>query len=212
MRAKRVKLVTMLAAGCALMLVLASCYIPDKFRAELQFSRYGDYRMTFDGEVMYAPMMHDYAEGKITPEDEPERLEIVHRDLARDPAVKSIESLGKGRFKVHYQREGTLGPNQLIALFRRDAALIRMKSMPDGRIFIAANGIKPSDAEAMAKFGVGMQGEFRITTDANVVAHNAAEVRPFGAYQVYIWHIDNPLSPMPHMAIMRDADPARIPQ
>jgi len=212
MGAKRVRLVSMLAAGGALLLVLASCYIPDKFRAELQFSRYGEYRMTFDGEIMYAPMMHDYAEGKITPEEEPERLEIIRRDLVRDPAVKSIESLGKGHFKVHYVREGALGPNQLIALFRRDAALIRMKSMPDGRIFIAANGIKPSDSETMAKFGLGMSGEFRITTDANVVAHNAGEVRPFGAYQVYIWKIDNPLSPMPHMAILRDIDPARIPQ
>jgi hypothetical protein len=135
-------------------------------------------------------------------------LEVIRHDLARDPAVKTIVSEGKGSFRVHYQREGVIGPNQLIALLRRDAALIRMKSMPDGRIFIAANGVKPADAEAMAKFGVGMSGEFRITTDANVLQHNASEVRPFGAYQVYIWKIDNPLSPMPHMAIMREPDPA----
>ena len=197
----------MLAAVSAL-LVLASCYIPDKFRSELQLSRYGEYRMTFDGELIYAPMLHDYAEGKIKPEDEPERLEAIHHDLVRDPAIKTIASVGKGHFRVHYQREGALGPNQLIALLRRDAALIRMKSMPDGRIFIAANAVKPADAEAMDKFGVGMSGEFRVTTDAQVLHHNAGEVRPFGAYQVYIWHIDNPLSPMPHMEIMREPMPA----
>jgi hypothetical protein len=34
--------------------------------------------------------------------------------------------------------------------------------------------------------GLNMEGEFRITTDANVVENNATEVRLFGVYKVYI--------------------------
>jgi len=208
MRIGRWRGLAVAATATVLMLALASCYIPDRFRSELLLSRYGEYRMTFDGDLLFAPMLHDYAENKVKPEDEPERMAAVQRDLSRDPAIKSVTPHGKGRFVVHYQREGRIGPNQLIALLRRDAALIRMKSTEDGRILIAANSVKPADAEAMGKFGVGMSGEFRITTDATVLQHNAAEVRPFGAYQVYIWKIENPLSPMPRMAIAREPDPA----
>ena len=61
----------------------------------------------------------------------------------------------------------------------------------------------------MAEMGLNMEGEFRITTDANVVENNATEVRLFGVYKVYIWKIENPLSPMPHLVMLRDDDPQR---
>jgi hypothetical protein len=128
----------------AAVLLLSSCYIPDKFRSELRLSKYGDYALTFKGDLMYAPILDDYRKNKIKP-----------------------------------------------------------------AIVVRANAMKPSDAQILAELGLGMEGEFRITTDANVVKHNATVVKPFGTSKVYIWTIENALSPMPELVMIRDVDPSR---
>ncbi len=198
-----------LAAAFALTLSLASCYIPDSFHSELRLSRYGDWALSFEGDLIYAPILHDYAEGKITAENEEQRNQNIYKDLVRDPAIKDIKRAGKGRFHVSYERMGRLGKVQLSALLRRDARLLALKSAEDGTISIAGNGVKASDAQRMAELGINMRGEFRITTDANVLRHNATEVRPFGQYRVYIWKIENAFSPSPALVMQREDDPQR---
>jgi len=196
-------------AALGLVLTLASCYIPDKFRAELRLSRFGDYALSYKGDLLWAPILDDYRKGKVAPEDEPERIEAIRRDLVRDIAFRKIESRGRGRFAVEYERAGRLGRVQLTALIRRDARMIALRALENGAIVVAANAMKPSDAQILAELGLTMEGEFRITTDANVVENNATEVRSFGTAKVYIWKIDNPLSPMPHLVMIRDPDPSR---
>ncbi|OAN44076.1 hypothetical protein A6A04_08555 [Paramagnetospirillum marisnigri] len=191
------------------MLLLSSCYIPDKFKSELRLSRYGDYSLTFKGDLLWAPILDDYRKGKVTPENEPEKIANIKKDLMRDIAVRKLESKGRGRFGVEYERAGRLEKVQLIALLRRDARLLAMRSKENGAIAIHANAMKPSDAQILAEMGLNMEGEFRITTDANVVEHNASSVKPFGTYRVYIWKIENALSPMPHLVMLRDDDPKR---
>lgn len=193
----------------AAVLTLASCYVPDKFRSELRISKYGDYALSYEGELIYAPILHDYAEGKITPENEQQRNDNIYKDLIRDTAFKAVDRVGKGRFKVRYERMGRLGRTQLTAILRRDARLLALKGNEDSSIIIDANGVKPSDARRMAELGVGMEGEFRVTTDASVIKHNASEVRPFGQYKVYVWKIENPLSPSPYLVMVREDDPTR---
>lgn len=198
-----------IAALLALTLALSSCYIPDKFHSELRLSKYGDWALTYDGDLIYGPILHDYADGKITAANEDERNDNIYKDLVRDPAIKDLKRVGKGTFHVKYERMGRLGKVQLTALVRRDARLLALKSAEDGTIVVAGNGVKPSDAQRMSELGITMQGEFRITTDATVLRHNATEVRPFGQYKVYIWKIENPFSPSPHLVVQREDDPAR---
>lgn len=198
-----------IAAVLALALTLSSCYVPDKFKSELRLSKYGDWALTYDGELIWAHILHDYADGKITPENEDARHENIYKDLIRDPAFVSVERSGKGRFKVRYERVGRLGKSQLSAILRRDARMLGIKSNEDGSIFVTGNGVKSADAARMAELGIGMTGEFRVTTDARVLQHNATEVRSFGVYQVYIWKIENPLSPMPRLVALREDDPSR---
>jgi len=192
-----------------LLLLLSSCYVPDKFRAELRLSRFGDFDMSYKGDLLWAPILDDYRNGKITPENEAEKLENIRKDLSRDIAFRKIEPRGRGRFTVEYERAGRLGQVQLVALIRRDARLIALRALENGGIVIAANSLRPSDAQTMAELGLTMEGEFRITTDANVVEHNATEVRQMGNYRVYVWKIDGPLAPVPHLAMVRDPDPRR---
>jgi hypothetical protein len=199
------------AAALAVLLIaaLAACYVPDKFYAELRMSRFGDYQLDFKGDMIYMPIQHDYAGGKIKPQDEAERQENIRKDMSRDPAFKTITALGRGRFNVTYSRQGRLGKEHLVALIRRDSRMLAMKSSPDNRITIVASSVKPTDADTMGKLGVSMQGEFRLTTDANVVEHNATEERRMGNFKVYIWKIENVLSPVPRITIIRDVDPNR---
>lgn len=193
----------------AALLLLSSCYIPDKFKGELRLSKYGDYSLSYKGDLMFAPILDDYRKNKIKPEDEAERQENIRRDLARDIAFRKIEAKGKGRFAVEYERVGRLEKVQLTSLIRRDARLISLRSMENGAIVIRGNAMKPSDAQILAELGLNMEGEFRITTDGNVVEHNATQVKPFGTAKVYIWKIENPLSPMPQLVMIRDVDPNR---
>lgn len=193
----------------ALLLTLSSCYIPDKFRAELRLSRFGDYDLTYKGDLMWAPILDDYRTGKITPDNEVEKIENIRKDLVRDIAFRKIESRGRGRFAVEYERAGRLGQVQLVALIRRDARILMLRGLQNGGIVVTANSLRPSDAQTMAELGLTMEGEFRVTTDANVVDHNATEVRQFGNYRVYVWKIDGPLAPAPHLAMVRDSDPRR---
>ncbi|WP_041041188.1 hypothetical protein [Paramagnetospirillum magnetotacticum] len=193
----------------AALLLLSSCYIPDKFKSELRLSRYGDYSLTYKGDLMFAPMLDDYRKNKIKPEEEAERQENVRRDLSRDIAFRKIEAKGKGRFSVEYERVGRLEKVQLTSLIRRDARMISLRSMENGAIVVKANAMKPSDAQILAELGLNMEGEFRITTDGNVVKHNATQVKPFGTSKVYIWKIENALSAMPELVMIRDVDTER---
>ena len=193
----------------AIVVPLLSCYIPDKFKGELRLSRYGDFDLNFKGDLLWAPLLDGYRKGLITPENEPEKLENIRKDLIRDIAVRKIEPRGKGRFTIEYERAGRLGKVQLVALLRRDTRMIAMRSKESGEIAIHANSLKPSDARILSELGLTMEGEFRITTDAKVLEHNATEVRPFGAHKVYIWKIENSLSATPHLVMMRDDDPLR---
>lgn len=193
----------------ALAFTLASCYIPDNFHGELRLSRYGDWALSYEGDLIYAPILHDYAGGRITPENEDEKNQNIYKDLVRDPAIKDLKRAGKGRFHVKYERMGRLDKVQLSALIRRDARMLALKSAEDGTITIAANGVKAGDAQRMTELGISMRGEFRVTTDAQVLRHNAAEVRPYGQYKVYIWKIENAFSPPPHLVMRRENDPQR---
>jgi hypothetical protein len=204
-RAALTRIVTVLALTFA----LSSCYIPDKFKSELRLSKYGDWAISYEGDLIYAPILHDYADGKITPENEETRNQNIYKDLVRDPAIKDLTRVGKGTFRVKYERMGRLGNVQLTALIRRDARMLSLKSNEEGTVVVAGNGVKSSDARRMAELGISMQGEFRITTDAAVIRHNATEVRPFGQFKVYIWKIENPLSPTPNLVITRVPDPQR---
>lgn len=193
----------------ATVLLLSSCYIPDKFKSELRLSKYGDYSLSFKGDLLYAPILDDYRNNRVKPEEEAERQENIRKDLSRDIAFRRITPMGKGRFNVEYERVGRLGKVQLTSLIRRDARMLSLRSLENGAIVVRASSMKPSDAQILAQLGLNMSGEFRITTDANVVKHNATEVRPFGTAKVYIWKIENALSPMPELVMIRDVDPER---
>lgn len=180
--------------------VLTGCYLPDKFRAEIRISRSGAFAVTYEGELVYAPLYADLVQGKLSPQEAPEKIAVAERDLRRDSGFKSVESLGNGRFSVSYEGMGAVGGRGFFTFIRRNADILSIKSR-DGAMVIRANALSAVDGQRLMQLGLGMTGEFRVTTDAPVREHNAAAVRSYAGYQIYIWQIENPLSPSPRIVL-----------
>lgn len=184
--------------------LLAACYLPNNFKAEVRLGRTGDFALAFYGELVWAPLYRDIEQGKLSSEEIPAKVEGIRQDLARDSNFKKIESLGQGRFKVAYEREGRLSASQEVTFVRRNAIILEIRARPDGRVSVDGNALRPADAKTITDIGLGMKGEFRVITDGLVKEQNATRVEPYNGYQLYIWTIDSPFSPSPHFVMQRE--------
>ena len=199
-------------AALALASLLAACYLPNNFEAEVRLGRNGDFALRYIGELVWAPLYRDIQQHHVKPDEIPQKVAEIQQDLARDHNFHYIKSLGDGRFKVDYQREGHLRDTALVTFVRRNAIILAIHATPDGRITIDGNTMRPSDAESATNMGLNVKGEFRIVTDAMVLEHNATTVKPFGHYLLYIWTIQNAFSPAPHFVMQREGAWPMIPQ
>ncbi|MBF0094250.1 MAG: hypothetical protein HQL34_06870, partial [Alphaproteobacteria bacterium] len=93
----RLAVVLLIAAG------LASCYVPDDFKAEIRVASNGDFAMSYEGILTWAPLYSDIKDGKLAPADIPAKIALFEEDLRRDTNFKEIKSIGKGRYQVRYE-------------------------------------------------------------------------------------------------------------
>lgn len=190
--------------GLAMLVLLAACYVPDNFKAEVRMGPTGDFALTFIGELTWAPLVRDIRDSKVKPEELPGRIAELEADMHRDPNFKTIDSLGNGRFRVLYEREGHLAPSQLVTFVRRNEIILQIRATPDGLVTVSGTPLKPADAETLTDLGLKIQGEFHVTTDALVKEQNASTVQPYGRYTIYIWKIDSVFSTTPRLVMQRE--------
>lgn len=188
------------AAMLALAVMLAGCYLPDKFRSEVRINRAGAFAVTYEGELVYAPLYADILQGKLSPSEEARKLAAAERDIKRDSGFTTVTPIEKGRFTVSYERTGSVGGNGYFTFIRRNADILSIKAR-DGTIVVKGNALSPADGQRVMELGLALKGEFRVTTDAPVREHNAGAVRTHAGYHIYIWQIDNPLSPSPRIVL-----------
>ncbi|WP_242465179.1 hypothetical protein, partial [Rhodospirillum rubrum] len=184
-------------------LLLASCWLPDRFLAEVRLSRNGDYALVYQGDLVWVPLADDIRARKLTPAEITEKTDILIRDLSRDEAFKTIVALGGGRFKVSYERLGHLGARDIFAFPRRSDALISLETFDDGRAIIRARSLKTEDRDRIASAGLGMQGRFRVVSDGLPLKGNpmATAARGVGRFMIYDWTIATLASPPPFIEI-----------
>lgn len=184
--------------------LLAACYLPDKFKAEIRLGRTGDFGLAFYGDLIWAPLYRDIHENNLKADEIAEKTAGIQKDLQRDPNFKKVEPTGPGRFKVEYQREGHLIDSEQVTFVRRNAIILEIRASPDGRVTVIGNTMKPGDAQKATTLGLTTEGEFRIVTDGLVKEQNASSIKPFGPYTIYIWTIQNAFSPPPHFVMQRE--------
>lgn len=199
----------------AMLALLASCYLPTDFKAEIRVNRFGDYAMSYVGDLVYAPLYEDITRNKLTPAEIKEKVAVLERDLARDrsfdptgkqpskPLFTEIKHLGLGRFAVRYERDGQLDDKALVTFVRRNNNVLSLHA-EGGAITIRANALSATDSQRLMSLGLGMKGELRVVTDAEVLEHNATSVRPYAGYLVYVWTIDNALAPAPKLVMKQE--------
>jgi hypothetical protein len=185
-----------------LALLAAACYFPVRFDAEIEITRAGFYDMVFDGYLADVELFDDLKRNRIKPDGERARVATIDVDLARDGAVKERRYMGKGLFRVKWQRKGDLLGHKMVTFIRRNETMLSLKYVRDtGLITMEGTIIAEDRANQLAAIGLGMQGQLRVRTDARVVEQNAKRVDRSGAMPVYVWEIEGLAGPVPKLVV-----------
>lgn len=191
---------------------LAACYLPVRFDAEIEVDRAGYYSMIFDGYLADVQLYKDLAEKKLTPEEEQRRVTAVEDDFTRDKAVTEVKYHKQGIFKVHWTKKDDLMRIGMVTFFRRNEAILTIKYLKDnkylknqGVILMAAGGMSQAVRQQIADAGLNITGEIRLITDAEVLEHNATQVRDAAGKpgkKIYVWRIADLNAPSPHLVLV----------
>ncbi|WP_413203688.1 hypothetical protein [Rhodospirillum sp. A1_3_36] len=170
-------------------LVVASCWLPDQFVAEVRLARNGDYAITFDGDMVWVPLVEALRANEIEGKELEDKIAVLTRDLTRDESFKEVTYQGNGRFKVRYERTGFLYPKDQFIFPRSNNPIITLKSNGDGTVEIRSTSLKSGDRARITETGLEMRGKFRIVSDAMPYAGNPQAARPRGYknFMVYDW-------------------------
>jgi hypothetical protein len=183
-----------------LVVVLNGCYFPLKFDVEIEVNRQGYYKITFDGYVVYLPLYQGLKEGKINPTEEAKKVAYVKTDITRDSSTKEFGYVQKGRFKVHWVKEGDITRQKMVTFMRRNAAFLTIQySKKRYQIEVLGTALSSAQKGRLRKIGLDMVGEIRVKTDAKVVSHNATKKGT--ADKFYVWRINGMNGPSPKMVI-----------
>ncbi len=185
----------------AMVFLLTGCYLPVRFDAEIEITRYGTYNLIFDGYMVALPLYEGLLKNEIKPAEEREKVEVLRRDMTRDSATKRASYLGKGRFNVHWQKSGDLIEDPMVTFMRRNQAFLTIKFLrTSGQVTVEAVSLTKEQEQRLAAIGLGMEGQIRIKTQARVIDHNATRITD-DADHFYIWDVRGLDSPLPRMVL-----------
>ncbi|HIJ42671.1 MAG: hypothetical protein QF511_06430 [Rhodospirillales bacterium] len=184
-------------------IILGGCYMPVRFDAEIEITRYGFYNIIFNGYLVSIPLYDGLRKGKISAGEEKIKAANLKTDLTRDSAVKEFQYVKQGHFKVHWEKKGDLLRTKMVTFLRRNANIISLKYVrTTGRITMTGTAVAPSQAKRLSAMGLNITGELRLKTDANVVDHNATKVKKTKKHsKLYIWKLKSIFDPSPNLVI-----------
>lgn len=182
--------------------VLAGCYLPTRFEADIVLAGNGEFSMAYSGGLVNVPLMMGLRDGSITPDQEAERVGAVRADLSRDSAFEAIDYLGSGTFQVRYTTRGSFLNQRSLNFVRNDSRILSLKFLADEQSITVTGGTVPvSGREQLAAAGYDMQGVLRVATELPVDDHNADEVLETEPRRTYVWRIAGLNGPTPKLVI-----------
>ena len=190
----------------AVMAVLNGCYLPIFFDAEIEITRQGYFKMTFDGYLAKVDLFDKLRKNEISREEEDKAVAAIRTDFTRSTSTKAFEYKGKGRFRVNWVREGDLTKVKSVTFYRRNENMLGINyNSKTGQISINGRSMKRDIRQRLTDMGLAMRGEIRVITDTPVLRHNATKVkrnRSFGPnFKTYTWKINNIFAPTPSMSM-----------
>lgn len=154
--------------------VLASCYLPARFDAEIEVDKAGYYSLKFDGYMVDVTLFDGLQKGKISREEEQEKVAVIERDFLRDANTKQFQYYREGHFKVNWERSGDLLQAKTVTFLRRNELILQLKYVENsGYIVLEGKSLKKQNRERIRQMGLDMQGQIRVKTDMPIKSHNA---------------------------------------
>ena len=191
MRRKHIRLITWVkwAGAVVLIAALSGCYLPTRFVAEITIQRTGDYTLTFDGVLLSSNLVPGLMTGEPDQQEIDERLAGVFTDLGRDSSYQTVEYLGNGAFQVYFEKSDNIFDRTSVTFIRTDNRFLSIAYVrTTGEITIRASIVPENQRPRLETIGYSMAGEFRVTTDARVLDHNATGViEAENGALTYIW-------------------------
>jgi hypothetical protein len=169
--------------------VLAGCYLPTDFQADLQIDDRGNYAFRYIGNLTDLSMLQRMASGDLRGDAIAERAEVARRDLGRDKAFREIKYLEKGKFKVRYERRGNILIERSFDFVRFNSRFLGLKRLKGGTVVVFGGKPNDRDIKRLEEAGLKANGELRVWTNAKVIDHNAQDLRPVKGLRLYIWRI-----------------------
>lgn len=195
----------LLIAGCAPL--LASCYVPDEFRAEIRIARNGDFSLSYEGVLTWAQLYVDAVNGKISGKELQDKIEIVRRDIKRDPQFTYVRSMGRGQFEVKYTRTGNLNVRTgYVTFVRRNANILSIDNRPNGHVVVEAQTPNMDKLQPLADAGLLVRGSLRVYSELPVVGQsNATAIYSDAAsgWTAYDWVFDGTRPLFPRIEFQR---------
>ena len=187
--------------ACLLIAVLlAGCYLPSDFNADLRITPGGDYNFQYTGQLTYVPLLEKIREGGLSQLETAQQVKSIIADLSRDKGFEEISYVDSATFRVRYRRVGNILREKSYTFVRINSRLLSMERRADGTVEIFGDKPNTEDAQRIAATGIVMRGQFRIQTEAEVRRHNAPEVIEAQA-PVYVWPIEGVETPSPRLII-----------
>ncbi|MBL4613940.1 MAG: hypothetical protein JKY27_03580 [Magnetovibrio sp.] len=181
--------------------VLASCYLPARFDAEIELDKAGYYSIIFDGYMADVGLYQGLKDGTISAEEEKTKIAVIERDFGRDSNTKSFEYLRDGHFKVNWERSGDLLKAKMVTFIRRTELIFQLKYVAkSGYIVFEGKSITKDNRKRIRQMGLDMQGQLRLKTDMPIKSHNATSEKKDPRDKRFtwlVWDVASIMSPRP---------------
>lgn len=188
--------------------LLAACYLPVRFDAEIELGRTGFYQIEFDGYMAKLPLSEEIAAGALSPDEQERKIADAVADLIRDGATETAEYVKDGLFRLKWKRKGDILKDKMVVFMRRNERIFTIKYLKDaGRMVLEGRRLFGENAARVQAAGLDAVGELRVRTDARIIEHNATEVKDIKGedrMKLYVWKVKSLSDPAPQLsAVLR---------
>lgn len=177
-----------LCAAAVLCLMLAGCYLPDRFKVELTLEANGDYLYTYQGELLSYNFLRKIGQGEATADDK-EQIAIYGNDLKRDTGFKQVTYIGNARYRVVYEKQSNIlaKKTRTFSFVSRRSTFLTLKQREDGAVEIIGNRPAKQYRDELVAKGFDTRGTILIRSKMRSIEDNADESRTGGEYDLYAW-------------------------
>lgn len=149
-----------------LCVLMAGCLVPDRYTATLSLTGAGDYTLNYDGEAVDLVMLDAREKGQLTPKLERDMVALYTKELAKQAKGLTLTYKGDARFRAKFDSAGNYRSGKV----KEIADLLQLRLMKDG--ILDVKSVDLGNVKKLPK-GVSSTGDICITTDMEVIEHNA---------------------------------------